>query len=51
MLNVLASISYLETKGIKAVAVTGHLFGGAVVIQMAASSYQVIGDLIVKQWN
>ncbi len=39
--DVLAGISYLESEGIKAVALTGHSFGGAVVIQAAAISQAV----------
>lgn len=38
ILDVLAGLSYLESEGIKAVALIGHSFGGAVVIQAAANS-------------
>lgn len=38
ILDVLAGISYLEGEGIKAVALIGHSFGGAVVIQAATNS-------------
>ncbi len=37
-LDVLAGIDYLERAGVEATALTGHSFGGAVVIQAAASS-------------
>lgn len=38
VLDVYAGISYLESKGVEVVALTGHSFGGAVVIQAAAIS-------------
>ena len=38
VLDVLAGLSYLEAEGIAKVALTGHSFGGAVVIQAAAAS-------------
>lgn len=41
VLDVYAGISYLESKGIELVALTGHSFGGAVVIQAAAISEAV----------
>jgi len=41
VLDVLAGISYLESEGIEAIALTGHFFGGAVVIQAAAISQVV----------
>lgn len=41
VLDVYAGISYLESKGIEVVALTGHSFGGAVVIQAAAISETV----------
>ena len=41
VLDVYAGISYLESKGIEVVALTGHSFGGAVVIQAAAISEAV----------
>src|SRR5687768_3444189 len=37
-LDVLAGLVFLETQGINAAAVTGHSFGGAVVIGAAAAS-------------
>ena len=37
-LDVLAGIRFLESEGVQRVAVTGHSFGGAVVIQAAAHS-------------
>jgi dienelactone hydrolase len=39
--DVLAGIAYLEQEGIESVALTGHSFGGAVVIQAAAASETV----------
>ncbi|MBW4637821.1 MAG: dienelactone hydrolase family protein [Gloeocapsa sp. UFS-A4-WI-NPMV-4B04] len=41
VLDVCAGMSYLESKGIELVALTGHSFGGAVVIQAAAISEAV----------
>lgn len=41
VLDVCAGMSYLESKGIELVALTGHSFGGAVVIQAAAISETV----------
>ncbi len=38
ILDVLAGLAYLEGEGIEGVALTGHSFGGAVVIQAAAAS-------------
>lgn len=38
LLDVLTGISFLESDGIETVALTGHSFGGAVVIQAAAIS-------------
>lgn len=38
VLDVLAGVSFLEAEGIAAVALIGHSFGGAVVLQAAASS-------------
>ena len=38
VLDVLAGVAYLEGLGVEAVALTGHSFGGAVVIQAAAAS-------------
>lgn len=38
VLDVFAGISYLESEGIKTIALTGHSFGGAVVIQAAATA-------------
>lgn len=38
ILDVLAGIAYLQRDGIDAVALVGHSFGGAVVIQAAAAS-------------
>lgn len=40
-LDVLAGIALLETEGVEAVALVGHSFGGAVVIQAAAASETV----------
>ena len=42
ILDVLAGISYLETEGIDAIALIGHSFGGAVVIQAAACVNTVV---------
>lgn len=39
--DVLAGISYLQDEGIKSIALIGHSFGGAVVIQAAAQSEAV----------
>ncbi len=36
--DVLAGLAFLEIEGVRAVALTGHSFGGAVVIQAAARS-------------
>lgn len=41
VLDVFAGISYLESEGIKTIALTGHSFGGAVVIQAAATAQAV----------
>jgi len=41
-LDVLAGIAYLESEGVQRVALTGHSFGGAVVIQAAAHSEAVV---------
>lgn len=41
VLDIYAGISYLESQGIEAIALTGHSFGGAVVIQAAAISETV----------
>lgn len=41
VLDVLAGLSFLEAEGITAAALTGHSFGGAVVIQAAAHSPSV----------
>ena len=38
VLDLLAGLAYLEGEGIKAVSMTGHSFGGAVVIQAGAAS-------------
>ena len=38
VLDVLAGLAYLEAAGVEAVSLTGHSFGGAVVIQAAAAS-------------
>ena len=38
LLDVLAGLAYLEEEGIQTVSLTGHSFGGAVVIQAAAVS-------------
>jgi hypothetical protein len=38
ILDVLAGINYLQSEGMKVIALTGHSFGGAVVIQAAAIS-------------
>ncbi len=38
VLDVLAGLAYLEGEGIEAVSLTGHSFGGAVVIQAGAAS-------------
>lgn len=38
VLDVLAGLSYLRSEGIDSVALVGHSFGGAVVIQAAAAS-------------
>lgn len=37
VLDVLMGISYLESEGIKSIALIGHSFGGAVVVQAAVS--------------
>ena len=37
-MDVLAGISFLEQEGIGGVSLTGHSFGGAVVIQAASRS-------------
>ncbi|QIR36206.1 alpha/beta hydrolase [Tolypothrix sp. PCC 7910] len=41
VLDVVASITYLQDQGIKDIALVGHSFGGAVVIQAAAKSPNV----------
>jgi pimeloyl-ACP methyl ester carboxylesterase len=41
VLDVLAGIKYLENEGIEAIALIGHSFGGAVVIQAAAQAEAV----------
>lgn len=41
ILDVLVGLSYLESEGIKALAITGHSLGGAVAIQAAAISPNV----------
>jgi pimeloyl-ACP methyl ester carboxylesterase len=41
VLDVLAGISYLEDAGVEAIALIGHSFGGAVVIQTAVQSEAV----------
>ncbi|MBW4577427.1 MAG: dienelactone hydrolase family protein [Aphanothece sp. CMT-3BRIN-NPC111] len=41
VLDVIAGISYLESEGIENIALIGHSFGGAVVIQAAAISENV----------
>ncbi len=41
ILDVLAGINYLQSEGVKLIALTGHSFGGAVVIQAAAISQAV----------
>ncbi len=38
VLDVLAGLAYLEGEGIEAISLTGHSFGGAVVIQAGAAS-------------
>jgi len=45
VLDLLAGISYLESEGIKAIALTGHSFGGAVVIQ-AAAIFQAVRTVV-----
>lgn len=44
VLDVLAGISYLESEGIKSIALIGHSFGGAVVIRAAVS--QVVRTVV-----
>ncbi len=41
VLDVLATLAFLEAEGVKQIGLVGHSFGGAVVIQAAASSPKV----------
>ncbi|MCU0569881.1 MAG: dienelactone hydrolase family protein [Oculatellaceae cyanobacterium Prado106] len=41
VLDVLAGLTYLESRGVEAIALIGHSFGGAVVIQAAANALNV----------
>ncbi len=46
VLDVLAGMAFLESEGVRRLALVGHSFGGAVVIQAAAASGTVVATVI-----